>query len=130
MNETFMKTTSRRASFRGRNENPVYLGFKTKGRGPPCLADVAFLLSALTLEDNALELFEDDELLVRVVDFRVALFFAHKKASFLEALQFALDVTGIFLDKLGKAANVRFKVWVLGIDNNNLAANSAGDEDV
>ena len=91
---------------------------------------MAFLLGALAFEDNALEFFEDDELLVRVVDFRVALLFRYKKASFLEALQFALDVTGIFLDKLGKAANVRFKVWVLGIYNNNLAANSAGDEDV
>ena len=91
---------------------------------------MAFLLGALAFEDNALELFEDDELLVRVVDFRVSLFFRYKKASFLEALQFALYVTSVFLDKLGKAANMRFKVWVLGIDNNNLAANSAGDEDV
>ena len=65
----------------------IYLGFEMEGRAPPlCLADVAFLLGALTLKDNTLEFFEDDDLLVRGVDFRVALLFRYKKASFLEAL--------------------------------------------
>lgn len=91
---------------------------------------MAFLLSALRLEDNRLELFEDDELLVGVINLRVALFFTHKKACFFQALQFALNVTSVFLNKLRKAAYVRLKVGVFGVNNNNLAANSAGDENV
>jgi len=91
---------------------------------------VAFLGSALALQDNGLEFFEDDELLVRVVDLGVSLLFTYQETGFLEALQLTLNVTSVLFDKFCQATHMRLKVWVLSINHNNLAANSAGDEDV
>ena len=91
---------------------------------------MAFLLGALAFEHNTLEFFEDDELFVGMVNLGVTLFFRYKEAGFFKALQLTLDVTCVFFDKLGKAAHVGLKVRILSIDNNNLAANSAGDENV
>jgi len=48
-----------------------------------------------------LEFFEDGELLVRGVDFGVALFLAQEEADLFEPLQFALDVAGVFFDEFG-----------------------------
>jgi hypothetical protein len=92
------------------------------------LAHLAFLLGALALEHNALELFEDDELLVGMVDLGIALFFRDQETSFLETLELALDVTGIFFNELSETTNMCLEVRILGIDHNDLAANSAGDK--
>jgi hypothetical protein len=91
---------------------------------------VAFLGGFLAFEHNGLELFKDNKLLVGVVNLGVALFFTHKKPGFFEAFELALNVAGVFFDKLGETTHVSFKVGVFGIDNDNLAAHSAGDENV
>lgn len=67
----------------------------------------------LRLNNDALELFEDGELLVRRVNFRISLLFPKQKSYLLKALQLALDITRVFLDKLGKAANVRVEIRIL-----------------
>jgi hypothetical protein len=86
--------------------------------------NVALSLSTLTFEYNALEFFEDNELLVGVIHFGVALLFADQKAGLFQPLQFALDVPRIFFNKFGEAPDVRLEIGIFRIDYNNLAADS------
>lgn len=89
------------------------------------LGDVAALLgSTLAFQDDALQFFEDNVLLVRVINLGIALLFADQEASLFEPLEFALDVTGIFFDKLGQAADVRFEIGIFRINHNDFAAYS------
>ena len=76
---------------------------------------LALLGGALRLEDNTLQLFKDGEVLVGVINLGVSLFFGEEEADFLEALEFALDVAGVFFDQFGQAADMRPEVGVLGI---------------
>lgn len=84
---------------------------------------VAFLLRALALEDDALEFFKDNELLVRVVNLGVTLFLGDEEACLLETLQLTLNVTRIFLNKLSKASDVSLEIWILRINYNDFATN-------
>lgn len=88
------------------------------------LSNLALLLGPLALKDDALELFKNGKLLVGVINLGITLFFADQEANFFKSFQLALDVSCVFLNKLGKTANMRLEVWVLSIDNNYLAANS------
>ena len=85
-----------------------------------------FLLlgGALALEHDALKFFKNWELLVRVINLGVTLFFRDKKTDFFETLQLALNITGIFFDKLSQTSDMRLEVWVLSVDDNNLPPNS------
>ena len=89
------------------------------------LRDVALgLLCALAFEHNALEFFEDNKLLVGVVHFGVALLFADQKTGLFQTLELSLYVPRIFLDKFGETPDMRFKIRILRIDYDNLAADS------
>jgi hypothetical protein len=81
-------------------------------------------LGALAFEYDTLELFEYNELLVRVVDFGVALLFAYQEPGLFKPFEFTLDIAGVLFDKLGQTADVGFEIWVLSIDHNNLATHS------
>jgi hypothetical protein len=54
--------------------------------------------------------------------------FGDQEANFLEAFQFALNVTGVFFDQFGQSTDVRFEVGVLGVYHDNLAPNSGGNK--
>lgn len=81
------------------------------------------MVCALGLEDDALQLLEDRKLLIGIINFGVALLFRDEEAYFLEALEFALYIAGILLDKLRKAANVCLKVGILSINYNDFPTN-------
>lgn len=51
-----------------------------------------------------------------------------QETNLLEALQLTLNVAWVFLDQLGKAANVRLEIRIFGIHNHNLAAHSRSDK--
>ena len=78
----------------------------------------------LALEDDTLELFKDDKLLVGVVNLGIALFLTQEEACFLEPLELTLDVAGIFFYELGETTDMCFEVGVFGIDYYNLASDS------
>lgn len=85
----------------------------------------SFLLRrALRFQDNTLQFFKYRKLFIRMVNFGIPLLFTDKKADLFQPLQFPLDVTGIFFDKFGQAANVRLEVRILRINNYNFAANT------
>jgi hypothetical protein len=88
------------------------------------LASDFLLGGALGFQDDGLEFFEDRELLICVVDLGVALLLGDEETDLLEALQFALDVTGVFLDELGQATDVRLEIGILGVDHDDLTTNS------
>ena len=78
----------------------------------------------LGFQHDALQFFEDGELFVGVINLGIALLFGDQEANFFEALEFALDVAGVFFDEFGQAADVGLEVGILGINNNNLAPDS------
>jgi hypothetical protein len=84
----------------------------------------ASLASALRFQNNTLKLFKDDEVLVGIVGFSVALLFRNKKADFFEFFKFTLDVSGVFFNEFSEAANVRLEVRVLGVHDNNFSPHS------
>lgn len=88
------------------------------------------LLGALAFEHYALEFFKDDELLVGVINLGISLFFRDEETGFLETFELALDVTGVFFDKLGQTTDMRLEIGVFGIDHNDLTADTTGDENV
>lgn len=83
-----------------------------------------FLRSALTLQNYALKLFKNWELLISVIDLSIGLLFGNQKTSLFEPFKFSLDVASIFLYKLSQSTNVRPKIRILGINNNYLAPDS------
>jgi hypothetical protein len=85
---------------------------------------MSLLGRTLRLKNDTLEFFKDRERLVGVIYLGVALFLADKKANLFEALEFSLYVSSIFFDKLGEATDMGLKIRILGIDHNNLAADS------
>ena len=84
----------------------------------------------LGLQNNALKLFKNWEVLVGVVDLGIALAFTYQKADFLHALELALDVAGILLNKLGQTSDMRLKVRIFGIDHNDLAPHPRCNEGI
>lgn len=74
---------------------------------------VAFLVKALGFEDDALQFLKNSEVLVGKVHLGVALFFRNQETDFFQALELALDISGVFFDKFGQSADVRLKVWIL-----------------
>ena len=78
----------------------------------------------LGFKHNTLQLLKDGELLVGMVDLGVSLLFAKQKADLLEPLEFALDIAGVFFDKLGQAADMRLEIRILGVDHDDLTTNS------
>lgn len=88
------------------------------------LRNVAFLSGFLGLQNDALEFFKDDELLVRIINLSVPLFFTQQEPGLLKPFQLALDVAGIFLDQFGKPPDMRLEVGILSIDHYDLAADS------
>jgi hypothetical protein len=90
----------------------------------PRLRDVAFGLRTLTLENNTLQFFEYYELLVRVINLGIALFFADQEPGFFEPLELALDIASVFFDEFGETTNVRLEIGILRIDHNDLAPHS------
>ena len=89
---------------------------------------LALLCRALALENDALEFFEDKEVLVGLIDFGVALLFCNEEADFFEALEFALNITGIFFDELGEATYMRLKIRILRVYYNDFPAHPRCDE--
>jgi hypothetical protein len=64
-----------------------------------------------------LEFFENNEVLVGVVNLGITLLLGNQKADFFEPFQFSLDITGVFFNKLGQTPDMGFKVRVFGIDH-------------
>jgi hypothetical protein len=95
------------------------------------LGDAGFFLrGALGFKNDALQLFKYRELLVGVVNLSVPLLFADQKAYLLQAFKFTLDVSSVFFNKLSQTADMRLKVWVFGVDNDNFSANSRSDKNI
>jgi hypothetical protein len=89
------------------------------------LTSLLFLLiNPLGLQHDALEFFENREVLVGVVDLGVALLLGNQEADLLQALELTLDVSSVFFDEFGEAADVRFEVGVLGVHDDNLPPDS------
>jgi len=81
-------------------------------------------VSTLRLKHDALKLFKDNKVLIRVIGLGVTLFFRDKKADFLKFFEFALDVSGVFFNKFGETTDVRLEVRVLGVHDNYLSPHS------
>ena len=63
-------------------------------------------------------------MLIGVINFGVSLFFGKQEADFFEALKFALNVARIFFDQFSKTTYVGLEIWILRIDNDDLAAHT------
>lgn len=83
---------------------------------------LAWFRGALGLQNDALQFFKDWEMLIGVVNFSVALALGNQKTNLFHPFQLALDITGVFLDKLGQTSYMRLKIGVLGIDHDNFSA--------
>jgi hypothetical protein len=82
----------------------------------------------LRLNDNTLQFFEDWELFISRVNPCITLLFGMQKTDLFQPAQFALDITGVFLDQLSQTADMRPKIWIFGIDDNYLTTHPRGNE--
>lgn len=60
-------------------------------------------------------------MLVGRVNLGVALFFVCQKTDLLEPLQFALDIAGVFFNKLRQSTDMSAEIRVFGIYNDDLS---------
>lgn len=82
------------------------------------------LARPLRFQHDTLQLFKDNELLVRVINLGISLFFRNQKPGLFETLELTLYIARVFFDKLRETPNMGFKVRILGIDDDYLAPNS------
>lgn len=78
----------------------------------------------LRLNDDALQLFENWELLVGRINLSIALLLAREKSNFFKLLEFTLDIAWVFFDQLRESAHMRPKIWVLGVHHYNFSPHS------
>jgi lipoprotein signal peptidase len=86
------------------------------------------LAGALGFEHNTLELLKNWELLVSVVNFGIALTLADQKTNLFQALQLALDVTGVFFDELSQTPYMRPKIGVFSIYHDDFSTHPGSDK--
>jgi hypothetical protein len=84
----------------------------------------------LALDDDALEFFEDRELLVGRVYLGISLFFTGQEADFFQALELALDIAWIFFYQLSEAPHVGMEIRIFGVDNYDFSAHSTSNKNV
>lgn len=63
-------------------------------------------------------------MLVGAVDLGIALLLACQETNFFESLEFALDIARVFFDQLRETADMRLKIRIFRVDNDDLATDS------